>query len=281
MNYCEKFRIKPGSKVKLAAFDPDARDGQHDKHSAAAESEALRKRMQGLQFQLYAENKRSLLICLQAMDAGGKDGTIRHVVGPLNPQGTRVHCFKQPSSLEAAHDFLWRVHRQVPARGEIVIFNRSHYEDVLVVRVHELVPKQVWSRRFRLINEFEKNLAAGHTQILKFFLHISKDEQLERFRRRLDDPARHWKISAADYSERELWPQYQKAYEEALSRTSTEHAPWFVIPANRKWFRNLAISKIITETLESLEMAFPPPSVDLDEVRRLYHAAASEEEGKQ
>jgi PPK2 family polyphosphate:nucleotide phosphotransferase len=281
MTYSERFVVEPGSKVELDKIDAGFK-GEHESHQRALpEIGRYCQKLSELQYLLYAEDKRSLLICLQAMDAGGKDGSIRHVVGPLTPQGPRVHCFKPPTSQEAAHDFLWRVHRQVPARGEFVIYNRSHYEDVLVVRVHELVPKQVWSRRFRLINEFEKNLAAGHTQILKFFLHISKDEQLERFRRRLDDPARHWKISAADYSERELWPQYQKAYEEALSRTSTEHAPWFVIPANRKWFRNLAISKIITETLESLEMAFPPPSVDLDEVRRLYHAAASEEEGKQ
>ena len=230
--------------------------------------------MQALQYRLYAENRRSLLICLQGMDAGGKDGTIRHVVGPLNPQGTRVHCFKEPTPEEAAHDFLWRVHRQVPGRGEIVIFNRSHYEDVLVVRVHELVPEKVWSRRFELINVFEQNLVENGTHILKFFLHISPEEQLRRFKKRLDDPDRHWKISLADYRERELWSRYQQAYAEALSRTSTAHAPWFVIPANHKWFRNLAVSKIITETLEALQMSFPPPSVDLAEVRRRYHAAA-------
>jgi len=277
MNYCDRFRIKPGSKVDLDDFNPDFRDEAHDKDSAAEELEDLSRKMQELQFLLYAENKRSLLICLQAMDAGGKDGTIRHVVGPLNPQGTRVHCFKQPTAEEGAHDFLWRVHRQVPARGEIVIFNRSHYEDVLVVRVHDLVPKKIWSKRYALINDFEKNLAAGNTHILKFFLHIGKEEQLERFKQRLDDPARHWKISTYDYSERELWPKYQKAYEEAIGRTSTDHAPWFVIPANRKWFRNLAISKIICETLESLKMEFPPPTIDLTEVRRLYHEAANDD----
>jgi len=280
MDFRDKFRIKPGTKVDLDAFDPEFRDERFDKESAAAELEGLRHRLQELQFLLYAEGRHSLLICLQALDAGGKDGTIRHVVGPLNPQGTKVHCFKQPTTEEAAHDFLWRVHRRVPARGEIAIFNRSHYEDVLVARVRELVPKKVWSQRYRLINEFEKNLAAGKTHILKFFLHISKEEQLERFKQRLDDPTRHWKISTSDYSERERWSSYQKAYEEALGRTSTEYAPWFVIPANRKWFRNLAISNIITETLDSLDMAFPPASVDLDKVRRLYHDAAAGEAGK-
>ena len=273
MNYSDSFRIKAGAKVDLAKLDPDAKDGHHDKESAQMEIAELGRRMEELQFKLYAENRRSLLICLQAMDAAGKDGTIRHVIGPLNPQGTRVVGFKVPSAEEAAHDFLWRIHRQVPARGEIVIFNRSHYEDVLVARVHKLVPKEVWSGRFDLINAFEANLAAGGTRILKFFLHISPDEQLKRFQQRLDDPARHWKISLADYSERELWPKYQQAYAEALSRTSTAAAPWFVIPANHKWFRNLAVSRIIVETLEAFDLTLPAPTVDLDEIRRRFHAA--------
>jgi len=280
MNYLEKFGVTPGEKVDLGKIDPDARDEHHDKHSAAAETAGLSRKMQELQFKLYAENRRSLLICLQAMDAGGKDGTIRHVVGPLNPQGTKVHCFKVPSAEEAEHDFLWRIHRQVPARGEIVIFNRSHYEDVLVARVRKLVPRKIWAHRYRLINEFERNLMEGGAHILKFFLHISPEEQLERFKDRLEDPTRQWKISLSDYTERPLWSEYRKAYEEALSRTSTEQAPWFVIPANRKWFRNLAISSIITETMESWNMTFPTPSVDLDEIRRRYHAAARRRRGK-
>jgi len=280
MNYLEKFRIKPGEKVDLGKIDPDAKDGHHDKRSAAKETAEMCRKMQDLQFKLYAENQRSLLICLQAMDAGGKDGTIRHVVGPLNPQGTRVHCFKVPSAEEAEHDFLWRIHQKTPARGEIAIFNRSHYEDVLVVRVHRLVPKKVWSRRYGLINEFEKNLVEGGTHTLKFFLHISPEEQLERFKDRLEDPTRHWKISLSDYTERPLWNEYRKAYEEALSRTSTDHAPWFVIPANHKWFRNLAISSIIAETMESWDMKFPLPSVDLDDIRRRYHAAEIRDRGK-
>lgn len=275
MHYRDKFRVGAGEQVELEKIDPDARDGHQDKHSAAVETAEVTRRLQALQFLLYAENRRSLLICLQAMDAGGKDGTIRHVVGPLNPQGTRVHCFKVPSAEEAAHDFLWRIHRQVPARGEIAIFNRSHYEDVLVTRVRKLVPKKVWSRRYDLINRFEENLFLSGTHILKFFLHISPEEQLKRFKKRLEDPTRQWKISLSDYTEREFWPKYREAYEEALQRTSTEHAPWFVIPANRKWFRNLAVSHIICETLEAMGMEFPPPTVDLEEVRRRFHAAAA------
>jgi PPK2 family polyphosphate:nucleotide phosphotransferase len=227
-----------------------------------------------LQYLMYAENRRSLLICLQGLDAGGKDGTVRHVMGAMNPQGTRVHAFKVPSALEASHDFLWRVHEQVPARGEIVIFNRSHYEDVLVARVHSLVPKDVWSKRYDLINDFEKNLVEGGTLIAKFFLHISKDEQLRRFKQRLSDPKRHWKISEADYTERKLWPEYMAAYEAALSRTSTQAAPWFVIPADHKWFRNLAISKILLDLLRSLDMKTPAPTVDIDAIKRKYHSAA-------
>jgi PPK2 family polyphosphate:nucleotide phosphotransferase len=273
MGYSDRFRVKAGGKLDLERIDPDTSDEHHDKESALAETAELAQRMGALQFKLYAENRRSLLICLQAMDAGGKDGTIRHVIGPLNPQGTRVVGFKVPSAEEAAHDFLWRIHRQVPARGEIVIFNRSHYEDVLVARVRKLVPKQVWSRRYEMIKAFETNLMAGGTQILKFFLHVSPEEQLKRFKQRLDDPARHWKISLADYTERELWPKYQQAYAEALRRTSTAQAPWFVIPANRKWFRNLAVSRIIVEALESLDLALPAPTVDLDEIRRHFHAA--------
>jgi PPK2 family polyphosphate:nucleotide phosphotransferase len=184
-----------------------------------------------------------------------------------------VHAFKVPSTLEASHDFLWRAHQHAPARGEVVVFNRSHYEDVLVARVHGLVPKDVWSKRYDRINDFEKNICQGGTHILKFFLHISDEEQLRRFKQRLVDPKRQWKISEADYTERKLWPQYVKAYEEALSKTSTANAPWFVIPADRKWFRNLAIGSILVETLESLRMKTPAPTVDIDDIRRRYHVA--------
>ncbi len=278
MSYRELFQIEPGSKVDLGKIDPDFTDKHADKASARKELDKHAKKLRELQYLLYAEGKRSLLICLQALDAAGKDGTINHVLGTMNPQGTRVHGFKVPSQEEAAHDFLWRIHRQTPAKGAVAIFNRSHYEDVLVVRVHKLVPKEVWSKRYDSINEFEKSLVENGTHIIKFFLHISPDEQLRRFKKRLDDPARHWKISETDYSEREFWSEYTKAYEDAIRETSTRHAPWYVIPANRKWFRNLAVSRIVVETLESLGMKFPEPAVNIDEMKTKYHQAEMEEE---
>jgi PPK2 family polyphosphate:nucleotide phosphotransferase len=276
VRYSERFKVEPGREVKLADIDPGFKDRHENKESADGEITAHVEKLRDLQYLTYAEGRRSVLVCLQALDGGGKDGTIRHVLGAMNPQGTRVHGFKVPSKEEAAHDFLWRAHQHAPARGEVVVFNRSHYEDVLVVRVHGLVPKDVWSKRYDLINDFERDLTENGTHILKFFLHISPEEQLERFKRRLDDPARRWKISESDYTERERWPAYIAAYEEALARTSTKHAPWFVIPANHKWFRNLAVSKIVTETLESLGMKLPPSTVDIDEIRRKYHDAAKQ-----
>jgi PPK2 family polyphosphate:nucleotide phosphotransferase len=280
MNYRETFRIAPGSRVQLKDFDPQFFDKQETKTSALSKVAKLQQRMDELQCQLFAEQKRSLLICLQAPDAGGKDGVIRHVIGSMNPQGCRVVSFKQPSPEELAHDFLWRVDHPTPKRGEVVIFNRSHYEDVLVVRVHDLVPKKVWSRRYEQINDFERRLMANGTHILKFFLHISKNEQLQRFKRRLDDPARHWKISEADYSEREYWDSYEAAYEDVLCKCSTGDAPWFVIPANHKWFRNLAISQIIVETMENFDIKVPEPTVNLADIRRKYHEAVEEENTK-
>ena len=277
MNYSELFRVKPGSKVKLDDIDPNFTAKHKNQKSALPKLENYTQKLRDLQYLLYAEGKQSLLICLQALDAGGKDGTINHVFWAMNAQGARVHGFKVPSKEEAEHDFLWRIHRQAPARGEVVIFNRSHYEDVLVVRVHNLVPKDVWSKRYEAINDFEKNLAANATHILKFYLHISPDEQLRRFRQRLDDPARHWKISEPDYSEREFWNQYKTAYEDAMSQTSTKHAPWFIIPSNHKWFRNLAVSKIVVEALESLHMNFPEPTVNINDIKRKYHNALKEE----
>jgi PPK2 family polyphosphate:nucleotide phosphotransferase len=274
MHYAHEFRVKPGSTFRTADVDPDFADAQQDKGSAEAEIAKHAEKLRALQYRLYAEGKRSVLICLQALDAGGKDGTIDHVLGAMNPQGARVHGFKVPSQIEAAHDFLWRVHQQTPAKGEVVVFNRSHYEDVLVVRVHKLVPKEVWSKRYDLINDFERDLVEAGTHILKFYLHISKAEQLKRFKQRLDDPERHWKISESDYTERALWPAYQAAYDEAITRTSTKHAPWYVIPANHKWFRNLAVSQIVIETLESLRLTLPAPTADIADIRRRYHKAA-------
>ena len=275
MNALHHLKVEPGDRVKLAEIDPAYKGHHPDRASAAEEIEHYSQRLRALQELLYAEGRRSLLICLQAMDTGGKDGVINHVLGAMNPQGCRVAHFRRPSAEEAAHDFLWRAHRAVPACGEVVIFNRSHYEDVLVARVHELVPKAVWSGRYEQINEFERTLAEAGTLILKFYLHISGDEQLERFKARLDDPTKHWKISEADYTERPFWPQYQRAYEEALSRCSTELAPWYVIPANHKWFRDLAVARIVVERLEAMDLRYPEASVDLARIRRQYHAAAA------
>lgn len=280
MNYGEQFRVKPGHRIRLKDADPQFADKEQEKKSAKRAIKKLQKRMDELQNQLYAEQKRSLLICLQALDAGGKDGVVRHVVNTFNPQGCRVVSFKQPSTEELAHDFLWRIEHQTPRRGEIVIFNRSHYEDVLIVRVHDLVPKAVWSKRYDQINDFERRLIANNTHILKFFLHISKEEQLERFRRRLDDPARRWKISEADYAERAYWNDYESAYEDAINKCSTEDAPWYVIPSDHKWFRNLAISQVIVETMERFDMKRPEPSVDIDDIRKKYHESLVQEHEK-
>lgn len=276
MSYRKLFAVAPGSEVHLDEIDSGFTGSHRHKASAAATMEHDDRVLSELQYLLYAEHRRSLLICLQGMDGSGKDGTIRHVFSPLNPEGARAHAFKTPSQEEADHDFLWRAHLHAPAKGEIVIFNRSQYEDVLIVRVHDLVPKSVWSKRYELINDFERNLTLAGTTILKFYLHITAKEQLERFKKRLDDPRRQWKISEADYKERSFFKKYVKAYDDALSKTSTPHAPWFVIPSKHKWFRNLAVSKIVIETLQSFDMRFPPPSVDLAEIRRKYHAAADE-----
>jgi PPK2 family polyphosphate:nucleotide phosphotransferase len=273
VSYSKDFRVEPGARVRLADVDPGYKGKHADKDDAAGEMQHDIERLCNLQYLLYAGHAQSLLIVLQGLDAAGKDGTIAHVFSGVNPQGARVASFKEPSAEEAAHDFLWRVHAQTPARGEIVIFNRSHYEDVLVVRVHDLVPEDIWSKRYELINEFEKNLVEANTTILKFFLHMSPHEQLKRFKRRLDDPQRQWKISEADYTERAYFPDYMKAYQEVLERTSTPHAPWFIIPSDHKWFRNLAVSRIVVEALESLKMGLPPTTVDIDDIRRKYHAA--------
>jgi len=277
MDYRRKLVVEPGSKVKLAKVDPSFKDKHESQKSAAPEIQKHVDRIAELQYLLYADGNQSLLVVLQALDAGGKDGVVRHVFSAMNPQGTSVFGFKQPSKLEAAHDFLWRAHARTPGKGEVVIFNRSHYEDVLAVRVHKLVPREVWSKRYELINDFEKILFENGTRILKFYLHISPEEQLERFKQRLDDPQRHWKISETDYSERELWPNYIEAFEDAMEKTSTKNAPWYVIPSNHKWFRNLAISEIVADTLEDMKLKLPRTSVEIAEIRRKYHAAAEEE----
>lgn len=266
-NFSKELMVSPGKKVKLSKSDPDETLGWEKGQAMKASLAKALERLDSLQYLLYAERKRALLIVLQALDAGGKDGTIRSVMSGVNPQGCRVTSFKTPSAEEAAHDYLWRAHEAVPEYGDIGIFNRSHYEDVLVVRVHELVPKEVWSKRYEQINLFERILIQNNVRILKFFLHISKDEQKKRLMERIDDPDKRWKISEADFNERKFWNDYTKAYENALERCSTEEAPWYIIPSNKKWFRNLAVSHIIVETLQSMHMEFPKPAVDVKELK--------------
>ena len=254
--------VPSDSRFKLARIDPDDTHGVSKAEAADRLAKNL-ERLSVLQYLLYAEAKQSLLIVLQGIDAGGKDGTIRHVMSGLNPQGVVVTPFKVPEGAEKRHDYLWRVHRAVPEFGQIGIFNRSHYEDVLVVRVHGIVPKPVWSRRFRQINEFERTLTENGVNIVKFLLYISKEEQAKRFRSRIDDETKNWKFSPADIKEREYWDQYMEAFDDVLSKCSTEDAPWYVIPANHKWFRNLAVSEIVRQSLERLRLRFPKPVADL------------------
>jgi len=269
MDFRKAFRVEPGSRVKLDRIDPSDTAGIRNKKAALKRIEQCKQQLTELQYKIYAEGKQSLLIVLQAMDAGGKDGTINHVLAPMNPQGCRVHAFKVPSAEERAHDFLWRIHKAAPKNGEVVIFNRSHYEDVLIARVHNLVPKSVWSKRYEYINHFEQLLASHHTRIVKFYLHIDKQEQLHRFEKRLAEPEKHWKISDSDYSERRYWEDYQRAFQDALSKCSTKQAPWYVIPSNHKWFRNLAVSQILVETMKAMKPQIPEPSVDIGEIRKL------------
>jgi len=274
MNLRKKLVVEPGTRVRLkdvdAAFHGDYASADHAKDDLAKNVAHLAE----LQQKLYGEKKHALLVVLQGIDAAGKDGTCWHVMAAMNPQGTYVKGFKQPTEEERQHDFLWRVHPHAPGLGQVAVFNRSHYEDVLVVRVHDLVPKEVWSQRYTLINDFEKLLTLQGVTILKFFLYITPEEQLERFRQRLDDPARQWKISESDYTERALWDQYVAAYEDMLEKCSTPHAPWYVIPSNHKWFRNLAVSQIIESALDDMKLRLPAPTVDLAKIRRAYHQAA-------
>jgi PPK2 family polyphosphate:nucleotide phosphotransferase len=262
-NFSRELAVKPGHQVKLAKLDPKETLGWKKDGKMKASLEKALKKIDDLQYVLYAERKRSVLVVLQGLDAAGKDGTIRHVMSGINPQGCPVTSFKVPSPEEAAHDFLWRVHKAVPGYGDIGIFNRSHYEDVLVVRVHNLVPKEVWSRRYDEINRFEEILHQNNVKVLKFYLHISREEQKKRLLERIDDPNKRWKISQADFNERLFWDAYQKAYEDALTKCTTAKAPWYIIPADKKWFRNLAISHVIAETMEEMHLKLPEPSIDL------------------
>jgi PPK2 family polyphosphate:nucleotide phosphotransferase len=263
----DKYLVKRGEELNLDQWNPNDKSlFPISKKDGKTRLKDLNKELDHLQELLYAEGKHKVLIVLQALDTGGKDGTIRHVFEGVNPQGVKVAGFKVPTEKELAHDYLWRVHKHTPGSGEIVIFNRSHYEDVLVVRVHNLVPKEVWSRRYEHIRAFEKLLADEGTTILKFYLNIDQKEQKERLQDRLDEPDKNWKFSRGDLKERALWDQYQLAYQDALMKTSTEYAPWYIIPANRKWYRNLVISTVIIDKLKSLKMAYPTAEEGLSEV---------------
>ena len=269
----DRYRVKPNEKIKLEKLDPADRSAyEGDKEKAQEDLAKLNDKLEEYQEMLYAEHKHRVLIVLQAMDTGGKDGVIRRVFDGVNPQGVRVASFKVPTAEELDHDYLWRVHKMTPGRGEIVIFNRSHYEDVLVVRVHGLVPEKTWKKRYDHINEFERLLANEGTTILKFFLHIDKDEQKERLQARLDEPDKHWKFSPSDITTRSKWPAYQQAYADVFARTSTEAAPWYVVPADRKWYARLAVTEILTRTLESFDLGWPVATFDVaDMVAALAH----------
>jgi PPK2 family polyphosphate:nucleotide phosphotransferase len=261
------YLVEPGKKLKLSKHDTADKGKFEDREEAETVIAKNLEKLAELQEVLYAESKRSLLVVLQAMDAGGKDGTIRHIFSGVNPQGCQVTSFKSPSLLERSHDFLWRVHQQAPPKGMIGIFNRSHYEDVLIVRVHKIVPKEIWSKRYDHISNFERQLADDGTKILKFFLHISKDEQKQRLQERLDDPEKHWKFNPEDIEERKHWDAYMNAFEDALEKTSAKFAPWYVVPADRKWFRNWVISDTIVRTLKEMDPKYPAPAHGLDKIK--------------
>src|ERR1035438_849118 len=258
--------VAPGSRIRLEDFEPGNTHGV-GKEAGVGQLAKNLEELSELQYRLYAEARRSLLVVLQGIDAGGKDGTIQRVMSGLNPQGVDVTSFKVPEGAEKRRDYLWRIHNAVPEWGKIGIFNRSHYEDVLVVRVHGLAPKAVWSERYDQINDFERMLAESGVRIVKFLLYISKEEQAKRFRERIDDKRKNWKFSPADLKEREYWDEYIDAYQDMLRKCSKDHAPWYVIPANHKWFRNLAVSQILCETLESMDLKFPKPVADLSGIK--------------
>lgn len=275
MNFEKEYRVRPSQRISLRKHDTKTKGPFADKSAAMAATAESVEEISDLQYRMFVEAKQSLLIVLQAPDAAGKDGLIRKVLGRMNPQGCRTYPFKVPSTEERAHDFLWRIHKCTPSRGKVSIFNRSHYEDVLVVRVEQLVPKAVWGRRYEIINHFEQNLAENGTRILKFYLHISPEEQLDRFRKRLENPAKHWKLNTSDYAAREKWHDYQQAYEDLFEKCSTKDAPWYIIPADHKWYRDAVVSSIVAKTLKEMDPKFPPVDVDLDEMRRLYEQATA------
>lgn len=263
----EQYRVRPGDLIHLNDIDPrDAKTFDGRKRDGRALLPKLTDRLRELQSLLYAENKHKLLMVIQAIDTGGKDGTIRHVFTGVNPQGVHVASFKRPTEKELRHDYLWRIHQQTPATGKIVIFNRSHYEDVLAVRVRNLAPRTVWEKRYGHINDFERMLTDEGTTIVKIFLHISREEQADRLQSRLDEPHKRWKFDTGDLEDRALWTHYMAAFEDMLHKTSTDYAPWYIIPANRKWYRNLVVSQILINTLESLSMEYPQPQEGLEKI---------------
>jgi PPK2 family polyphosphate:nucleotide phosphotransferase len=261
-----RYRVEPGKPIKLSDVDPDESEHYKSHEEVADELETLRVKLVDLQERLFAEHKKSLLVVLQAMDTGGKDGTIKAIFDGVNPQGCQVWPFKVPSADEMAHDFMWRYHNKAPERGMINIFNRSHYEDVLVVRVHNLVPEAVWKERYGVICDFERMISLNDTVVLKFYLHISKDEQKRRLQARIDTPDKQWKFQSGDLVERALWNDYMAAYEDAINKCSSDYAPWYVVPANKKWYRNLVIARTITDTLEAMNPQYPPPEENLDKI---------------
>lgn len=275
-NFLEKHQIVPGNDFQLCSTRTTENGPFKSKEEAQVFAAEMNVKIRELQYRMFVERKQSLLIVLQAPDAAGKDGLIRRVLGRMNPQGCRTYPFKAPTEEERAHDFLWRIHRCTPPKGMVSIFNRSHYEDVLVVRVEELAPKKIWSKRFDIINSFEENLVQSGTRILKFYLHISPEEQLERFAKRLENREKHWKLNLADYAARDDWREYNKAYEEVFERCNGKHAPWFVIPADRKWYRDAAVASIVHDTMQDMDPKLPPVEVDLDEVRALYERELAE-----
>lgn len=276
MKFNNEHRVAPGKRVRLSSINTKQSGPFDSKQDAQQYTAEMVGKICDLQYRVFTEGRQSLLIILQAPDAAGKDGLIRKVLGKMNPQGCRTYPFKVPSKEEAAHDFLWRIHKCTPAKGMVSIFNRSHYEDVLVVRVEDLVPAKVWKKRYDIINHFESMLAEAGTTILKFYLHTSPEEQLERFKKRLDTPDKHWKLNPGDYDSRDKWDDYRKAYEDAFAKCNSKHAPWFVIPADNKWYRDAAVAGIVHETLKKMNPQLPPVDVDLDEIRRLYERELAE-----
>jgi PPK2 family polyphosphate:nucleotide phosphotransferase len=261
----KRLMVAEGKIINLQKLNPDYDFGINEKKAEYVLEQNLKKRMSDLQYKLYAERKKALLIVFQGIDASGKDGTIRHVISAFNPQSCTVKAFKEPTVEEISHDFLWRIHKSVPAKGEIVVFNRSHYEDIIQPRVHKTIDKSIWSQRYEHINAFEECLSDNSTKIIKFYLHISKEEQRKRLEERMTDPSKQWKVSEKDIRDRKFWSSYDAAYEDIINKCSNLGAPWYIIPANKKWFRNLAVGLIIIDTLERMKPKFPKPATNISE----------------